>query len=75
MQAIGSIGNYCAIDFGIRFIINGKTGDDNNTVLIPVGTGRVFYDGDYISGISSTFRLAAPLLTSFSGGTVNGVKK
>jgi len=57
------------------FIITGKTGDDNNTVLIPVGTGRVFYDGDYISGISSTFRLAAPLLTSFSGGTVNGVKK
>jgi len=57
------------------FILTSKTGDDDNAVLIPVGTGRVFYDGDNISGLSSTFRLAAPQLTAISGGTIVGVKK
>lgn len=39
------------------FVMTSKTGDNFNSVLIPVGTGRTFYDEDFISGTSAFFRM------------------
>lgn len=42
-------------DFQKAFIIKEKTGDDNNTKLIPVGTGRVFVDGDGLASKTNVY--------------------
>lgn len=41
----------------IAFVVLEKTGDDSNTVLIPVGTGRMIKDGDGLSEEISTWRM------------------
>lgn len=46
-------------DMQYGFIVTAKTGDLSNTAIIPVGTGRVFYDGDELSEYLTSFRPAA----------------
>jgi hypothetical protein len=55
-------------DFQYGFIMESKTGDDFNNVLMPVGKARIFYDSDYLSGISTSFR------PSLSGSNVGSQK-
>lgn len=46
-------------NFQYAFVIKEKTGDESNKVLIPVGTGRLWEDGDFVSESKSNFRIAA----------------
>ncbi|REA63028.1 hypothetical protein DSL64_05240 [Dyadobacter luteus] len=44
-------------DFQYSLVMIEKTGDDNNSVLIPVNAGRIWKDGDGISESIDNFRL------------------
>lgn len=52
----GEIGITGIKNFQFAFILTEKTGDDANAVLIPVGKGRIWFDGDYIAEATSTYR-------------------
>ncbi|HTN47692.1 MAG TPA: hypothetical protein VL098_15185 [Flavipsychrobacter sp.] len=43
-------------DFQYGFILTKKTGDDNNTVLIPVGSSRIWDDGDNLADKAAEFK-------------------
>lgn len=43
-------------NFQQSLVITQKTGDDNNTVLIPVGAGRIWKDGDALASFTSVYR-------------------
>lgn len=45
-------------NFQHSFVITQKTGDETNTVLIPVGTGRIWKDGDGMASFTSSYRPA-----------------
>ena len=47
------------INFQYAFTFTAKTGDADNSVLIPVGKARVWEDGDQLANKISTFRVAA----------------
>ncbi len=53
-------------DFKDAFIIKSKTGDDFDAVLLPVGTGRIWYEADSLASTISTFRMQQ-VLTSAKG--------
>lgn len=46
-------------NFQYGFVITEKTGDPNNTVLIAVGKGRVYKDGDGLAEKVSSYRKVA----------------
>lgn len=43
-------------NFQYAFVIKEKTGDNNNSTLIPVETGRLWYDADFLSEKTTSFR-------------------
>lgn len=57
-------------DFQYSLVIIEKTGDDNNSVLIPVNAGRIWKDGDGISESIDNFRLQRQGL-KVNGDSVN----
>lgn len=48
-------------NFQYAFVIKEKTGDDNDSQLIPVNTGRIWIDGDQLAEKQGGGRLAAGL--------------
>ena len=46
-------------NFQFAFVIKEKTGDNNNSALIPVEKGRIWIDGDAVSESISNFRVSA----------------
>lgn len=61
-------------DFKIGFILTNKTGDQDNTILEPVNTGRVWYDGNNLASISSAYKMAHQALINQAEGMLSNKK-
>ena len=56
----GELSDDGIVNFQYAFTFTAKTGDDDNSTLIPVGKARIWEDGDKLASKTTTFRVAAP---------------
>jgi hypothetical protein len=59
-------------DFQYAFLFTEKTGDADNSSLIPINKSRVWVDGDALASKVSTFRLAADDTQTTPAAAVSG---